>query len=122
MMAGTEIMTVADLNRMEARVDIGEIDVVLIAVGQKTRLEVEAFRDQKFSGVVSEIANAAKGPASNSQSSGGGSQQHRDGSISAGVATAMRFRSNPLCELLRRLVRVKPASGTLSGRSAGRRT
>jgi HlyD family secretion protein len=68
MMAGTEIMTIADLNRMEARVDIGEIDVVLIALGQKTRLEVEAFRDRKFSGVVTEIANAAKGPASNSGS------------------------------------------------------
>ena len=68
MMAGTEIMTIADLNRMEARVDIGEIDVVLIALGQKTRLEVEAFRDRKFSGVVTEIANAAKGPASSSGS------------------------------------------------------
>lgn len=78
MMAGTEIMTVADLHRMEARVDIGEIDVVLIALGQKTRLEVEAFRDRKFSGVVSEIANAAKGPASNSQSSGGGGGQQQE--------------------------------------------
>jgi HlyD family secretion protein len=68
MMAGTEIMTIADLHRMEARVDIGEIDVVLIALGQKTRLEVEAFRDRKFSGVVTEIANAAKGPASSSGS------------------------------------------------------
>ena len=68
MMAGTEIMTIADLNRMEARVDIGEIDVVLIALGQKTRLEVEAFRDRKFSGIVTEIANAAKGPASSSGS------------------------------------------------------
>ena len=58
MMAGTEIMTIADLGAMEARVDIGEIDVVLIALGQKARLEVEAFRDKKFSGVVTEIANA----------------------------------------------------------------
>jgi HlyD family secretion protein len=72
MMAGTEVMTIADLGRMEARVDIGEIDVVLIQLGQKVRLEVEAFRDRKFSGVVTEIANAAKGPASSSQSSGGG--------------------------------------------------
>ena len=70
MMAGTEIMTIADLGKMEARVDIGEIDVVLIKLGQKARLEVEAFRDRKFTGLVSEIANAAKGPASSS-----GSQQ-----------------------------------------------
>ncbi len=60
MMAGTEIMTIAQLDDMEARVEIGEIDVVLIALGQKARLEVDAFRDRKFSGVVSEIANAAK--------------------------------------------------------------
>jgi HlyD family secretion protein len=61
MMTGTEVMTIADLNEMEARVDIGEVDVVLIARGQVARLEVEAFRDRKFSGVVTEIANSSKG-------------------------------------------------------------
>jgi HlyD family secretion protein len=60
MMAGTEILTVSDLNEMEARVDIGEDDVVLIAVGQKARLEVDAFKDRKFEGVVTDIANSAK--------------------------------------------------------------
>ena len=60
MMAGTEIMTVADLNEMEARVDIGEIDVVLMAVGQKVHLEVDAFKDRKFDGIVTEVANSAK--------------------------------------------------------------
>jgi HlyD family secretion protein len=60
MMTGTEIMNVADLNEMEARVDIGEIDVVLIAVGQKARLDVDAFRDRKFIGVVTEIANSSR--------------------------------------------------------------
>ena len=67
---GTEIMTVSDLNQMEARVDIGEVDVVLIKPGQKARLEVDAFRDKKFSGVVTEIANSSKGSAS---ALGGGS-------------------------------------------------
>lgn len=60
MMAGTEIMNVSDLTEMEARVDIGEIDVVLIAVGQKVRLEVDAFKDRKFEGTVTDIANSAK--------------------------------------------------------------
>jgi HlyD family secretion protein len=69
MMAGTEIMTVSDLNEMEARVDIGEIDVILISVGQKAKLEVDAFRDREFHGTVTEIANAAKGPSSGSSSS-----------------------------------------------------
>jgi HlyD family secretion protein len=78
MMAGTEIMTIADLDKMEARVDIGEIDVVLIQIGQKARLEVEAFRDRKFTGIVSEIANAAKGPASNSSQQSMGSSQNQE--------------------------------------------
>jgi len=60
LMAGTEIMTVADLREMEARVDIGEVDIVLIALGQTARLEVDAFRDRKFAGKVTEIANASK--------------------------------------------------------------
>jgi len=60
MMAGTEIMIVSDLNEMETRVDIGEIDVVLIQVGQNARLEVDAYKDRKFKGVVTEIANSAK--------------------------------------------------------------
>ncbi len=68
MMAGTDIMSVADLNVMEARVDVGEIDIPLIQSGQKARLEADAFRDRKFSGAVTEIANAAK-------SSGLGTQQ-----------------------------------------------
>ncbi|HMO64395.1 MAG TPA: efflux RND transporter periplasmic adaptor subunit, partial [Verrucomicrobiota bacterium] len=56
----TEIMTIADLNEMEARVDVGEVDVPLVQLGQKARLEVDSFRDRKFAGLVTEIANAAK--------------------------------------------------------------
>jgi HlyD family secretion protein len=67
MMAGTEILTVANLDAMEARVDIGESDVVLIALGQKARLEVEAFRNRKFNGLVTEIANASKTPGPGGQ-------------------------------------------------------
>src|ERR1019366_488454 len=48
--AGTDIMIIADLNVMEARVDIGEMDVVLIKPGQNVRLEVDSFKDRKFSG------------------------------------------------------------------------
>ncbi|HWY74863.1 MAG TPA: efflux RND transporter periplasmic adaptor subunit [Verrucomicrobiae bacterium] len=69
MMAGTEIMTVADLNEMETRVDIGEIDIVLVKTGQVARLEVDAFKDRKFSGVVTEIANSANNAATATASS-----------------------------------------------------
>ena len=58
---GTEMMTIAKLDEMEARVDIGEIDVVLIEAGQTARIEVDAFKDRKFKGTVSAIANASKG-------------------------------------------------------------
>jgi HlyD family secretion protein len=57
---GTEIMTIANLNEMETRVDIGENDVVRIAPGQKARLEVDAFKKRKFNGTVTEIANSSK--------------------------------------------------------------
>jgi len=69
MMAGTEVMTIANLDDMEARVDIGESDVVLIAIGQHARLEVDAFRNRKFNGTVTEIANASKNAPSASQQS-----------------------------------------------------
>jgi HlyD family secretion protein len=75
MMAGTDIMTVANLDQMDALVDIGEMDIVLIKPGQKTRLEVDAFRDQKFSGTVSEIANAAKGSGTAAAAAAAASQE-----------------------------------------------
>jgi HlyD family secretion protein len=59
MMAGTEIMTIADLNTMEARVDVGEVDVVLIACGEKVQLDVDSFKDRKFTGLVTDVANSA---------------------------------------------------------------
>jgi HlyD family secretion protein len=64
---GTDIMTIADLNEMEARVDIGEDDVVLIAAGQKAKLEVDAFKDRKFTGIVTEIANSSNDSGTQSQ-------------------------------------------------------
>jgi HlyD family secretion protein len=71
---GTEMMTIAKLDQMEARVDIGEIDVVLIEPGQNARLEVDAFKDRKFKGTVTSIANAAKGSASGASTSSSSSQ------------------------------------------------
>jgi HlyD family secretion protein len=76
---GTEIMTISDLNQIEARVDVGEMDVVSIAPGQKARLEVDAFKNRKFTGVVTAVANSALGSGSSSlsssSSSSGQSQQ-----------------------------------------------
>jgi len=59
--AGTEIMIISDLNAMEARVDIGEMDIVLVQPGQKAKLEVDSYKDKKFTGVVSAVANSSEG-------------------------------------------------------------
>src|SRR5882672_5729027 len=77
-MAGTEVMTIADLNEMEARVDIGEIDVVLIGAGQAARLEVDAFKDRKFSGVVTEIANSSTATGVGGASGMGGTASQQE--------------------------------------------
>jgi HlyD family secretion protein len=58
--AGTDIMTISDLSEMEARVDIGEMDIVLLQNGQKAKLEVDSYKDRKFDGVVSQVANSSK--------------------------------------------------------------
>jgi HlyD family secretion protein len=60
LMAGTEIMRVADLSRMEAQVEVNENDIVRVSVGDTAIIEVDAYLDEKFRGVVTEIANSAK--------------------------------------------------------------
>ncbi len=60
LMAGTEIMRIADLSRMEAQVQVNENDIVKVKLGDTALIEVDAYLDQKFKGVVSEIANSAK--------------------------------------------------------------
>jgi HlyD family secretion protein len=59
--AGTDIMIISDLSQIEARVDIGEMDVVLIQPGQKARLDVDSFKDKKFTGTVTAVANSSEG-------------------------------------------------------------
>jgi len=58
--AGTEMMRVAKLDRMELEVDVNENDVVNISVGDTAAVEVDAYPDRSFSGIVTEIANSAR--------------------------------------------------------------
>jgi HlyD family secretion protein len=60
LMAGTELLRVADLSRMEAQVQVNENDVPRVKLGDTALIEVDAYLDQKFKGVVTEIANSAK--------------------------------------------------------------
>lgn len=57
---GTNIMTVADLDKMEATVDVDENDVVLVSVGDTARVRIDAFRGREFLGIVTQIGNSAK--------------------------------------------------------------
>jgi HlyD family secretion protein len=67
--AGTDIMIISDLSEIEARVNVGEMDVVSITSGQQVRLEVDAFKDRKFTGVVTNVANSAVGSGSRNSGS-----------------------------------------------------
>jgi HlyD family secretion protein len=60
LMAGTELMRVADLSRMEAQVQVNENDIPRVKLGDTAEIEVDAYLDQKFKGIVTEIANSAK--------------------------------------------------------------
>jgi HlyD family secretion protein len=60
LMAGTELLRVADLSRMEAQVQVNENDIPRVKLGDTALIEVDAYLDQKFKGVVTEIANSAK--------------------------------------------------------------
>lgn len=56
---GTELLTVADLSNMEATVDVDENDVVLVSVGDTANINIDAFGDKVFKGVVTQIGNSA---------------------------------------------------------------
>ncbi len=54
------LMTVADLSRMEVEVDVNENDVINITIGDTTEIEIDAYPDTTFLGIVSEIAHTAQ--------------------------------------------------------------
>jgi len=54
------LMIIADLNRMEVIVDVNENDVISVSLGDTTEIEIDAFQDTLFYGVVSEIAHMAQ--------------------------------------------------------------
>ena len=58
--AGTEVMRVADLNHMQAVVDVNENDVVHVKIGDSAKVSIDAYGDRKFNGKVEQIANTGK--------------------------------------------------------------
>jgi HlyD family secretion protein len=61
-MQGTEMLRIADLNNMEVRVDVNENDIIKIAIGDTTLIDVDSYSylKKEFKGVVTQIANSAK--------------------------------------------------------------
>ncbi len=57
--AGTEIMRIADLNDMEANVEVNENDIVRVSLGDTCEIEVDAYLNDIFLGEVTEIATSA---------------------------------------------------------------
>lgn len=57
--AGTELMRIANLNSMEVHVAVNENDIIRVAMGDTCSIEVDAYMNEKFKGVVTEIATSA---------------------------------------------------------------
>jgi HlyD family secretion protein len=60
---GTEMMRIADMNKIEIRVDVPENDIVKVHLGDTALVEVEAYSNRKFKGIVTKIASSNNGAA-----------------------------------------------------------
>lgn len=59
MMAGTEMMRIADMSKIEVRVDVGENDIPKVSLGDSALVEVDAYNNRKFKGIVTQIASSS---------------------------------------------------------------
>jgi HlyD family secretion protein len=66
--AGTEIMRVADMSKIEAVVDVGENDITKVHLGDSAIVEVDAYNGRKFKGFVTQIASSIVSTATSSSS------------------------------------------------------
>ena len=57
--AGTEIMRIANLESMEVNVEVNENDIVRVSLNDTCLIEVDAYLDKKFKGIVTEISTSA---------------------------------------------------------------
>ena len=63
-MAGTPILKIANLKTVEVRVDVNERDILTTSIGDSAEIELDAYPDRKFAGIVTKIANTATGLSS----------------------------------------------------------
>jgi HlyD family secretion protein len=69
MMAGTEMMRVADLGVIDVKVDVGENDIPKVHLGDTALVQIEAYNNRKFKGIVTEIASSNNGAANQTSGS-----------------------------------------------------
>jgi HlyD family secretion protein len=74
-MSGTEIMRIADLNIMEVQVDVGENDIPRVKYNDTAIVEVDAYSNRKFKGIVTQIASSSKGAATATSTSASSAEQ-----------------------------------------------
>ena len=67
-MAGTEMLRVADMKLIEVRVNVGENDIPKVHLGDSALVEVDAYNNRKFKGLVTKIASSSTGAAQSTQS------------------------------------------------------
>jgi HlyD family secretion protein len=60
-MAGTPILKIANLKTVEIRVDVNERDILNTIIGDSAEIELDAYPDRKFLGIVTQIANTSSG-------------------------------------------------------------
>src|SRR5213082_3183779 len=65
--AGTEVMRVADLSRMQAVIDVNENDVPNVKISDKANVKIDAYGARKFKGTVAQIGNTGKTTGSRTQ-------------------------------------------------------
>ena len=58
-MTGTEMMRIANFNSMEVQVEVSENDILRVSLGDTADIEVDAYLDEKFKGIVTEIGSSA---------------------------------------------------------------
>ncbi len=66
MMAGTEMLRIADMSKIEIRVDVGESDIPKVLLGDSAIVTVDAYTDRKFKGIVTQIASSNNGASTQS--------------------------------------------------------
>lgn len=88
-MAGTEMMRVSLLDRMEVLVEVNENDIVNVDFADTARIEVDAYPERMFKGVVTEIANSARITGS------GTNEQVTNYSVKVRITTPHNLDSSP---------------------------